>query len=347
MVTVKDVAREVGLSVTTVSRALNDYDDVAAATKARIQEAARRLDYHPNVVARSLQNSRANAVALVIPRALHRMYDAFWLEFIGGVAETCALHGFDLLMAATDDQVGHSFRRVARGRRVDGMILCDVRRQDPRVAYLKNHGLPFVSFGRTIDNMDYSYIDVDGTAGTALAVEHLIRLGHRRIAYLGLDPDFSFSYFRLKGYQKALDRAGVPVDPALVHEGLTEISVPAVVHSLLTLPFPPTAIFATADFLGMAVVKVAREAGIAVPGDLSVCVFDDSPLVQRADPPLTAVGQPNWVLGEEAGELLLDQLKHPERGPSSRLIVPSLIIRSSTGPRTEVAEGEPTGTTVA
>jgi LacI family transcriptional regulator len=332
MVTMKDVAREVGLSVTTVSRALNDYDDVSDATKSRIREAARRLDYHPNILARSLQNSRANAIGLMIPRVLHRTYDAFWLEFIGGVAETCAARGVDLLMAATDDQPGQSFRRVARGRRVDGMILCDVRRQDPRVAYLKMHGLPFVSFGRTIENMDYSYIDVDGAAGAAIAVEHLIRLGHCRIAYLGLDPDFGFSYFRLKGYRQALTQAGIAVDPALVHEGLTELSAPAAVHSLLVLPSLPTAIFATADFLGMAVVKAAREAEITIPEDLSVCVFDDSPLVQHVDPPLTAVSQPNRRLGEESARLLLERIESPGAPLVQQLVIPALVIRHSTAP---------------
>jgi DNA-binding LacI/PurR family transcriptional regulator len=330
MVTMKDLAREVGLSVTTVSRALNDYDDVSETTKARIREAARRLDYHPNAVARSLQNRRANAIGLVIPRVLHRTYDAFWLEFIGGAAEACVARGVDLLMVATDDQASQGFQRVARGRRVDGLILCDVRRMDPRVAYLKNHGLPFVSFGRTIDDTNFSYIDVDGAAGAATAVEHLIRLGHRRIAYLGIDPDFSFSYFRLKGYQQSLEQASVPVDPALIHEGLTELTAPAVVHSLLTLPAPPTAIFASADFLGMAVVKAAREAGLEIPGDLSVCVFDDSPLVQHVDPPLTAVSQPNRRLGEEAARLLLDSLDTAGGPLVQRLVIPALVIRQST-----------------
>ncbi len=332
MSTLKDLAREIGLSVTTVSRGLNDYSDVSKATKARIAEAARRLDYHPNITARSLQNSRANAIGLVIPRVLHRTYDTFWLEFITGVAETCANGGVDLLMAAMDDQASQGFRRVARGRRTDGMILCDVRLLDPRVAYLKKHGLPFISFGRTSDTMDYSYIDVDGAAGAAIAVEHLIQLGHRRTGFLGLDPDFSFSYFRLNGYKQALTEAGIPLDPALIHEGLTEETATAVVRDLLALPSPPTAIFATADFLGIAAVKAAREAGLAIPEDLSVCVFDDSPFVQHVDPPLTAVSQPNRRLGEEATQLLLERIDHPEMPPVQRLVIPALVVRQSTGP---------------
>src|SRR5438128_6110254 len=139
MATIKDVARRVGLSVTTVSRALNNYDDVAEATRVRVQEAARALDYHPNQVARSLQGSHTNTVALVIPLTLHRSYDAFWLDFIGGMAATCGQRGMDLLVSTADvhDEVGQGFQRLVRGHRVDGLVVCDVRQADPRIAYLQ------------------------------------------------------------------------------------------------------------------------------------------------------------------------------------------------------------------
>jgi LacI family transcriptional regulator len=210
------------------------------------------------------------------------------------------------------------------------MILCDVRLLDPRVAYLKKHGLPFISFGRTIDTMDYSFIDVDGAAGTALAVTHLIQLGHRRIVFLGLDPDFSFSYFRRKGYEQALIDAEIPVDAALIHEGVTQGTAEVALRTLLASPNPPTAVFATADFLGIAVVKAARDVGLAIPADLSVCVFDDSPLVQHVDPPLTAVSQPNRRLGEESARLLLERIDRPDTPPAQQLVMPALVVRQST-----------------
>jgi LacI family transcriptional regulator len=332
MATIKDVARAVGLSITTVSRALNGYDDVAETTRARILEAARALDYHPNAVARSLQGNRANAIGLVFPLVLHRSYDTFWLEFIGGMAATCSARGVDLLVSATDgrSEVGQGFKRLARGRRVDGLVICDVLRHDPRITYLRERTIPFVAFGRTAEPEGYSFIDVDGQAGVQQAIGHLLDLGHRRIAYLGLDLDFGFSYHRFRGYRSALRTAGLPCEQALVYHGLTEADVPAVIDALLALQPPPTALFAAADFLALAAMKAVRAAGLEIPTDLSLAVFDDSPLVQHAEPPLTAVSQPNRRLGEETAALLLDRLTNPTAPPVQHLITPTLIVRQST-----------------
>ncbi|MGH2443601.1 MAG: LacI family DNA-binding transcriptional regulator, partial [Chloroflexota bacterium] len=289
MVTMRDVASEVGLSVTTVSRALNNFEDVAELTRLRIQEVARRLDYHPNVMARGLQTSRANAIGLVIPPILHLPYDAFWLEFIGGMSASCAHAGVDLLLSPVDaeEQMNQGFKRLIRGRRVDGLLICDVRRSDPRIAYLRKHELPFVAFGRTTGDLNYPYIDVDGAAGAMQAMDHLVALGHRHIAYLGVDPDFSFSHFRLTGYRQALEQAGLQYDTRLVFEGLTGPMAAVTLASLLSSPNRPTAILVSADFLARETLKVAQTLGISIPDDLSIIVFDDSLLVQQSDPPLT------------------------------------------------------------
>lgn len=346
--TARDVARHVGLSVTTVSRALNGHSDVAPATKARIRAVADQLNYHPNAAARTLKINRANALGLVIPLGLHHSYDAFWLEFIGGMAASCARHGVDLLLSATDDteHAPTSFERQVRGRRVDGVVVCDIRGDDPRIDWLLNAEVPFVAFGRTVGRTDFCYVDADGTAGAREAMQYLIGLGHTRIAYLGLDPAFGFSHFRLAGYREVLS-AVHQYDPELVFEGLTEDSAPAVARSLFSGPDRPTAVLASADFLALALIRAAREERLSIPTDVSVVVFDDNPSVQRADPPLTAISQPNRRLGMEAGELLLDRLAHPEVGPIHRLVIPSLIIRSSTGPRPRGTVREDAAATVA
>src|SRR5947209_12483460 len=141
MVTIKDVAREAQVSVTTVSRALNNRLDVAEATRARIVAVAEALNYHPNVVAQSLQNNRANALGLLIPLALHRAQDPFWFDFIGGMASVTAQHGLDLLVSAADTagKADRSFHRVLHGRRVDGLLICDVRKDDHRIGILRKH----------------------------------------------------------------------------------------------------------------------------------------------------------------------------------------------------------------
>lgn len=333
MTTIKDVARHVGLSITTVSRALNNYDDVSDGTRLRIQQAAHALDYHPNAAARSLKGRRADAIGLSIPPVLHRSYDAFWLDFIGGTAEACAQRGVDLLisMANAHDAGGRHFQRIVRQRRVDGMLICDVRLHDARIAYLQRHRWPFVAFGRTAGECVYPFIDIDGTAGVCEAVMYLIGLGHRRIAYLGVDPDYGFSHYRFAGYRDALRRAGLACDPRLVCQGLTEDSCLSAIAALLALPQPPTAIVAAADFLALGALQAARTAGLSVPDDLSLISFDDNMLVQSADPPLTAVSQLNRLVGGEAATLLLDHIAQPEAPPVQRLIKPLLVPRGSTG----------------
>jgi LacI family transcriptional regulator len=323
-----------------VSRALNGHDDVAESTKARIREAARALDYHPNAVARSLQNNRTNALGLVISSIFHRTYDPFWLEFIGGMASVCAQNSLDLSLSVDGGpaEATPTFQRWVRSRRVDGLVVCDVRTTDARLAYLAKHRVPFVAFGRTIAGHDYPYIDVDGAVGVTQALAHLTQLGHQHIAYLGLDPDFGFSHFRLIGYKEGLARAGLRYNPALVYEGLTEASVGAAAARLLALPHRPTAVVAAADFVALAVLRIARGAGLAVPGDLSLVVFDDSLPVQQAEPPLTAISQPNKRLGEEAAALLIDRIANPEGRVAQRLIVPGLVTRQSTAPPPTPAE---------
>jgi DNA-binding LacI/PurR family transcriptional regulator len=346
--TVKDIARHVGLSVTTVSRALNDHGDVAAATKARIRAVADELDYHPNLAARSLQNSRSETLGLVIPRALHRPNDIFWLEFIAGMESACSRRGFDLLLSATEaeDEESRSLERLVRGRRVDGLVVCDIRTDDRRIRQMQRLKVPFVAFGRNAAETDYNYIDVDGAAGVRDAVQHLIFLGHQRIAYLGLDPRFGFSRFRLDGYRQGLKSAGLPYNPALVREGLTEATAPGAVQELLAHENRPTAMCAAADFLALAILPVAREQGLSIPRDLSVIVFDDNLSVQRADPPLTAIDQPNRRLGEEAATVLLDRVRGPDRPLVQRLFTPTLIFRSSTAAASG-AQGGQSETTVA
>jgi LacI family transcriptional regulator len=249
------------------------------------------------------------------------------------------------LSAAADspEPVSEAFRRWVRGRRVDGLVICDVRNNDPRVSYLLRHRVPFVAFGRTADPIDYSYIDVDGTSGALQAVLHLVALGHRRIAYMGVGASFGFSRFRLDGYREALERAQLPYDLDLVHQDLSDTTAQGAAMQLCTMRDRPTAIFCAADFLALAVLRAARTFGLVVPNNLSLVVFDDNLLVQQADPPLSAVSQPNRQLGEDAAELAIARIKAPDEPPFQRLVGPTFIVRSSTAPLGgRVAPGQPT-----
>jgi LacI family transcriptional regulator len=334
MSTIKDVASAAGVSITTASRALNNYSDVAAATRARILAAAEQLGYHPNHTARSLQGTRTQTIGLVIPQLVHRQLDSFWLEFISGVSAACGEADYDLLLNTARDLLAERahYARMVRSGRVDGVILCDVRVRDARVSFLQEEEARFVAFGRTLGSDDYSWIDVDGAAGVREAVEHLLTLGHRRIAFLGTPREYSFSHFRHEGYLQALLHAGLPYDEQLVQEDLDAgTPVGSVLERLLALSRPPTALIACADFIATNVMRDLRRLGVQVPADLSVVAFDDSVLTQREEPPLTNIDQDVHALGARAARLLIRELRG-ETQRSRELVRPRLVVRGSTAP---------------
>jgi LacI family transcriptional regulator len=336
MATLKDVAREARLSVTTASRALNNYDDVAQDTRALVVRVAAELGYHPNHIARSLQGTRVNAVGLVIPQLVHRYVDSFWLEFIAGVTTACGDAGFDLVLCTGKDlHAEHAhYQRLVKSRRVDGVIACDIRVRDPRITFLRQSHAPFVAFGRVLGHDDYSWVDVDGALGVQAAVEHLLALGHRRIAYLGSPRAFSFTHFRHEGYLNALFAAGIAYDEELVVEDLgTQADPDPAVRALLALSKPPTAIIACADFIAMGALRALRGLGVSVPEEMSVVAFDDTLVTQHAEPPLTCIRQDNQMIGGLAATVLIQQLRDDRAGPTHELVPPTLIVRQSSAAR--------------
>lgn len=338
MATIKDVARAADLSVTTVSRALNDHLDVAESTRAHVRSVAERLGYHPNHTARSLQGTRTNTIGLVIPQLMHRYVDSFWLEFIGGVTSVCSSAQLDLLISMGTSPAAEfeQYQRLVRSKRVDGVIVADVRLDDPRIRFLLHCNAPFVAFGRTLSGDDYPWVDVDGVAGLRLAVAHLLRLGHRRIAFLGTDRAFTFSHYRLLGYRQALSDAGLPGDERLVFQDLSlHSNFDAIVHNLLAMRPAATAIVAGADFLASGVLRHLRTRGLRVPDDISLLAFDDTLVTEHADPPLSCLRQDNRAIGERVARLLCARLQDADTDANHELIRPELVLRRSTAPAPE------------
>jgi DNA-binding LacI/PurR family transcriptional regulator len=223
------------------------------------------------------------------------------------------------------------YQRLVNTRRVDGVIVCDVRVRDPRVARLSQRKASFVTFGRVLGQDDYSWVDVDGISGVRAAVEHLLALGHRRIAYLGTPRAFSFTHFRHEGYQQALFAAGITYDRRLLVEDLDVRSdLHAPMQGLMALDEPPTALIACADFLALGALRESRALGLRVPADLSLVAFDDTLITQQAEPPLTSVRQDNHAIGMRSAAALLRQLQGDGQSPTHELLQPSLIVRGST-----------------
>jgi len=330
----KEIAARLDLSVTTVSRALAGYPDVAEKTRQRVVRAAREMGYVPNVAAQRLQQKRANAIGFIIPTFGPRFSDPFFSELIAGIGNEAGRQGYDLLISTVPpgEREIEMYRRQAYSHRVDGVILVRTRHQDPRIAFLVENNFPFVAFGGSDQHLDFPCVDVDGIYGTRLAVEHLIGLGHRRIAYLSGPDNLLFSTLRRQGFAEAMADHGLSVQKQWVLEGdLTESSGHALTQQLLNGATRPTAVIAANDLMAMGVMAAAQAVGLQIGQELSVVGFDDIPLATYANPPLTTVHQPIYRIATMVTAMLIQILSGHPLTERRKWLRPNLIVRQSTG----------------
>lgn len=238
----KAIAKQLGISVTTVSRALNGYDDVSQETRARVEAEAQRRGYRPNTFARRLKMGTIDAVGLVFPVRPAPLNNNVFLEMVGEISHELARHDIDLLLIADDEQADkHGYMRMVQGRRVDALIVAHTLDDDPRLAQLQASGFPFLALGRSRLAQPYAWFDFDNYAGTCRATRHLIQQGHQRIALLGENNNQAFILQRRNGYLDALREAGLS-DAWLRSVPATRRGGYQATLELLRLPEPPTAI---------------------------------------------------------------------------------------------------------
>lgn len=333
--TLKEIAQRVGRSVTTVSRALAGYDDVSEETRTLVRQVAQEMGYEPNIAARQLQKQRSDTLAIIVPTFGPRFSDPFFSELLAGLGNEAARHGFDLLVSTRppgdDEQV--TYLKNIRSRRVDGFILVRTRAQDPRIELLQQYQFPFVAFGRTEAGLDYPYVDEDSELGIRLVVEHLLQLGHTRLACLAAPPELMFARYRLRGFTETLQTHGLTVDPSLIVTGdLTQRQGRELAGQLLDRPNPPTAIVASNDLMALGAMSAAQERGLTVGQDISITGFDDIPPAEHAHPPLTTVNQPIYKIGTTVCQMLIKLILGQKIEQQQIIMQPSLVIRQSTGP---------------
>jgi LacI family transcriptional regulator len=330
-VTIRDVARHAGVSVATVSKALNGRYGVSAETSARIQAVIKDLGYEASLVAQSLRNHRTNVIGILVADI-----EPFSAELLKGAAEAIRDTGFELVVYSaggrSTDKVGWEQRYLSRlsGTLIDGAVLVTPTVVDVR------YGAQVVAVDPHTGPTDLPTVDSDNLRGARLATEHLIELGHRRIAMLTGRPDLQSAQLREQGYREAMRDAGIPVDETLLATGAYEAGVSAdAAHRLLTGVRPPTAVFAGNDQSAIAVITVAIELGLRVPADLSVVGFDNVPEAALSVPPLTTVEQPIHEMGRRAIELLTNLIRGRDVGPTHLTLPTRLIVRQSTCPAPE------------
>lgn len=334
-VTLKDIARELNLSITTVSRALSGYNDVAKETQRRVWSLAEQRGYVPDTTAQRLRKGRTETLGFVIPTSGPRFADAFFIEQMAGFGDEAARHGFDLLVSThpPGPEEQQAYRRLVEGRRVDGLLVVRTRHQDERIQYLASRNFPFVACGRSDLNIDFPYVDTDGAAGFRQLVQHLIELGHRHIACISAWTRLMFVQQRLAGYQQALEEHGLALDDTLIQESdLTQTSGYQAAMRLLNLSRPPSAIVCINDLTALGAMRAAQECGLGVGQDISIAGFDDIPLAENAQPPLTTLHQPVYDIGRRLCQMLLCLLRDEELDEPQVLLTPQLVARQSTGP---------------
>jgi len=333
-ITIRDVARRLNLSTTTVSRALDGYDDVAEETRQLIIQTAHEMGYVPNQAARQLRRRRSDTIGYILPADTPRFSDPFFAEFISGLGDEASAHGFDLLVstAPPGSQVEQqAYERWVHGRKVDGIVINRLNLRDWRAQYLAQAQFPFVTLERSLDPYDYPSVEVNGRYWFRVLIDHLVSLGHRRIAYIGASPDLKIQADRLDGYRDGLQSHGLAFDADLVVEGdLTSEGGYHAGEHLLTLPNPPTAIACVDDMTAIGVLHAARERGWTVGKDLAVAGFDGIEGFEHTQPPLTTINQPVYQIARQLVQMLAAQITGKPLAEKCVQIEPVLEIRQST-----------------
>jgi DNA-binding LacI/PurR family transcriptional regulator len=334
-VTIKDIAKKVGKSVTTVSRALSGYDDVSQETRRLVLQAANELGYVPNITARQLQKRRTDTIGLILPPVNPRFSDPFFSEFLSGIVGQSSQNDFDLLVSthSSSENEIEVYLKFIRSRKVDGFIIIRTQRKDPRIDLLREHDFPFVAFGRVEENNDFPLIDEDSEFGMEQIVNHLIKLGHSRLAFIAEPTHLTKSFLRLRGFCKTLEMHGLPIDHELVIEGgFRQQSGRLMGERLLTMSNPPTAIVACNDLLALGAMSTARKLGLEIGRDISITGFDDIVLAENAHPPLTTIHQSAEKIGALINQMLVRVINGENHVENQLILKPKLVVRQSTGP---------------
>lgn len=330
--TIKQVAKRANVSAATVSYVLNGTGTITEATRQRVLAAVEALDYQPSHAARSMRG-RSYTLGLALPTQQGRLADPTLSEMLDSLADTAAAHGYSLLLATANEgkSAAEMCVSLARTGRVDGLVLLDMQTHDERAQALSDASVPHVCAGPAAGSGS-AFVMVDGRAGAAQAVEHLLQLGHRQIGLIQLPTELADSEPRYVGYNDALAQADIAADPQFVVEaGRGEQDGYYAMQELLSLPEPPTAVLACSDELAFGALHALYDAELIAGQDVSLVGFDDVPLAAHMHPPLTTLRQPRRKMGEHLATLLIDMVEKRQPSTTSVTLPMRLMVRKTTG----------------
>ncbi|MCB9013690.1 MAG: LacI family DNA-binding transcriptional regulator [Bacteroidales bacterium] len=331
-VTIKDIARELGISPSTVSRALKDHPDISPQTKIQVRELVEKMKYKPNAVALSLRSRKTNIIGVIVPEMVHH----FFSSVISGIEEEAIKAGFNVMIFQSNESYERELLNVQAllSSRVDG-VLVSISKTTQKFSHLKelmDNEIPVVLFDRATDELETDKVIVDDFAGAFEAVEYLIKSGCRRIAHFAAPQHLKIGYLRQRGYISALEKNGIEVDDELIIKCDTHDLAMENTARIMALPNPPDAIFAVNDMTATGVLKILKRLKLRVPEDISVVGFTDGLVSTVTDPPMTTVSQHGFEMGVIAAKILLKRIEEGTENfvPQTEVIKTDLVIREST-----------------
>ena len=331
--TIRDVAKKLNLSITTVSRALDGYDDVAEQTRQLVIKTAKQMDYVPNRAARQLRLQKTETIGFIIPSTSKRFAESFFTEFIAGLGEELSTRNFDLLVsnATTDDSERNLYHRWVNSRKVDGFILSGIHRHEWRVEYLTQEAIPFVALGKSRDAWDYPCISIDGANAYLDLVRHIQENGFSRFAFVGGPSDLIDHIDRLNWCKSALKKSALELDRAkIVSTDMSSTGGYEATHKLLKHSDPPDAILCATDEIAFGALHAAHEQGLMIGTEVAIVGFDGVQDAKHSEPPLTTLDIPVFDIARKLVGMLLNTIQD-QALDSPIFVKPKLLIRASTG----------------
>ena len=327
------IAQRLNLSESTVSRALNDYRDISADTKALVRKTAAELGYMPNMHARRLASGNADTIAYVMPRSDGQLNASFLGELMTGMAEALTARGWDLsvLVPRSVDEELEMFRNISRTRHVSGLVISRTLTKDVRFQLLKELNIPFVAHGRSLDSDQAAWVDVDNAAAFTEMTTHFASLGHRRIAHIGGADTYNFAVQRAKGWRTALEMLALPYDAGLYD--VTDLSFDggeAAMKRLLALPEPPTAVCCISDVVAIGAMRALRENGLVPGREVSIIGYDGLDIGAWLEPPLSTMKQPLQSAGQQLIEMVTRMVEKGDAPQDHQKLYRATLVRRGT-----------------
>jgi LacI family transcriptional regulator, repressor for deo operon, udp, cdd, tsx, nupC, and nupG len=334
MAKMSDVAKLANVSTATVSRVLRKPDAVKEETKQKVMRAIEQLNYQPNMLARQFRRTETNIVLVIVPD----LTNPFFSRVLRGIEHTAVQHGYQVIVGDTENNVEREceYLDLLRQKQADGVILLTARLDKDHLAELAIQ-YPVVLACEYIEGLTIPTVSIDNISSARKATEHLIKLGHKRIAHITGPLNIILSRDRMKGFQQAMINHELKLDPVFIQEG--DFSYESGYNQMmkfLALENPPTAVFAANDEMAIGVVKAAKANGMKVPEDLAVVGFDNINMSSIFEPSITTVEQPKYKIGEKAMELLIKLINGEDLQKKQTVINDNLIIRNSCGANSSV-----------